>query len=535
MAKTGSITITTVKQEASNNRSKIKVTGSITTSGDSYRESSNSGTYTIKQDNTVLYNGTFKKSAPAKSTTELFTTELWVNHYSNGKSGTISASYDYSSSWCTASNSTSLTDIFTNTIHHYARGFRNGEGTNSNNTLYFLRSTTFVKAYGDKMIITANDATTIPNGFYLVDTYGTASFSSNGSWQSFPLGTEHTQPAKAASIQFDYTPYYYNITYDLDGGTNNTSNPATYNVLYGVSLKAPTKDYYTFNGWEIKTEAKNISLVGASGQNYKFDRILSNIQPGVQYTISLTGKLNSGTATGFRILTYDFTSGTVLTESVTIPFGSNIVKTYTCPSNADASHDIAIIIYAGVNGSTAGNNVTYSDIVVTYRYATGINEGDNATFSSSDDLYSKLGTRMTGNVTAKAIWEPYKYTITFDGNGGTTTIDSLEVAYETSQNNNISQYIPTKQAYEFLGWYSSLADGVQVYDENGLCTNDGTYWLNDVCVYTDNYTLYAQWKALNIAYYKINGEWKLCRSYIKVDNTWKPAIMYIKSNNVFIR
>lgn len=139
------------------------------------------------------------------------------------------------------------------------------------------------------------------------------------------------------------------------------------------------------------------------------------------------------------------------------------------------------------------------------------------------------------DITLYAMWEANTYTITLDGNGGTTTVNSLEVAYETTQNNDVSQYIPQRQAYEFLGWYSSPTGGVQVYDANGLCTNDGTYWLNDVCVHTEDYTLYAQWKALNIAYYKHEGEWKLCRTYIKVDNTWKPAIMYIKSKNKYIR
>lgn len=536
MAKTGSITITQGTQDVANNQTYITVKGTITTSGDSYRGSSNNGTITVTQDNISIYSGTFAKSAPKNSTTDLFEIGFWVIHKSDGSSGTIDASYDYDGGWCTASTSTTLTDItrtFTNKIGHWASGFKNGEGNNGFKDAYNLIDTTFVKSYGEAFQLTSNDATTIPNGFYLVNTFGTSSIS--GTWIGYALGTTVTQQANEMYFEYAYYPINYNIIYDLDGGTNNASNPSTYNVLYGVSLKSPTKPYYTFDGWEIKTEAKNISLVAASGQNYNFDRILSNIQPGVQYTISLTGKLNSGTATGFRILTYDFTSGTILTESVTIPFGSNIVKTYTCPSNADASHDIAIIIYAGVNGSTAGNNVIYSDIVVTYRYATGINEGDNATFSSSSDLYNKLGTRMTGNVTAKAIWQPYKYTITFDGNGGTTTVDSLEVAYETTQNNDIGQYIPQRQAYEFLGWYTSPTGGVQVYDANGVCTNDGIYWLNDVCIYTNDYTLYAQWKVLNIAYYKHKGEWKLCRTYIKENNEWKPAMMYIKSNGTYIR
>ena len=112
----------------------------------------------------------------------------------------------------------------------------------------------------------------------------------------------------------------------------------------------------------------------------------------------------------------------------------------------------------------------------------------------------------------------------------------LDQATEEILNNAIiNTPIPIRQAYEFLGWYSSPTGGVQVYDTNGLCTNDGVYWQNNVCIYTEDYTLYAQWKVLNIAYYKHKGEWKLCRTYIKENNEWKPAMMYIKSNGTYIR
>ncbi len=42
----------------------------------------------------------------------------------------------------------------------------------------------------------------------------------------------------------------YTITYNLDGGTNNSSNPSTYKTGNStITLKAPTKSGYTFAGW----------------------------------------------------------------------------------------------------------------------------------------------------------------------------------------------------------------------------------------------------------------------------------------------
>lgn len=47
-----------------------------------------------------------------------------------------------------------------------------------------------------------------------------------------------------------WTPTTYNITYELDGGTNSGSNPATYNVTTAtITLQNPTKGHDRFEGW----------------------------------------------------------------------------------------------------------------------------------------------------------------------------------------------------------------------------------------------------------------------------------------------
>ena len=64
----------------------------------------------------------------------------------------------------------------------------------------------------------------------------------------------------------DYTPIEYSITYVLDGGTNNPSNPASYTVEDSIVLADPTKSFNDFLGWfnENDEQVTSISL-GSTG------------------------------------------------------------------------------------------------------------------------------------------------------------------------------------------------------------------------------------------------------------------------------
>jgi len=111
MAKTGSIIISQGKQDVVNNQTQITATGTITTSGESWRGSSRTGTISVSQNGVLIYQGSFTSGAAANSTTTLFSIPLTITHDNNGNSGTITASYNYDSGWCSASGSTTLTPI----------------------------------------------------------------------------------------------------------------------------------------------------------------------------------------------------------------------------------------------------------------------------------------------------------------------------------------------------------------------------------------------------------------------------------------
>ena len=70
------------------------------------------------------------------------------------------------------------------------------------------------------------------------------------------------------TAQFIQTINTYTITYNLDGGTNHGTNPATYTVEETITLQDPTKDGYNFLGWYTDERFTNrISQISGSTGN----------------------------------------------------------------------------------------------------------------------------------------------------------------------------------------------------------------------------------------------------------------------------
>ena len=145
------------------------------------------------------------------------------------------------------------TNSYTITISHLCNGFKNGEGNNSNGYAYLLGKTTINANYGTSVTIDSSLAKQIPNGCYLDSSFGSNNISSDGSWTNYTMPYSFTIGSDC-SIEFYYNLNNYSITYEMNGGTNSSSNPTSYNVLYGVSLSEPTREEYKFDGWYCNYE-----------------------------------------------------------------------------------------------------------------------------------------------------------------------------------------------------------------------------------------------------------------------------------------
>ena len=91
-------------------------------------------------------------------------------------------------------------------------------------------------------------------------------FGSEGGDDEFDFGTVITGDTV---IHAKWSPVDYAITYELDGGKNNSKNPASYNIeSESIELKNPSKTGYAFEGWYYDSDFTNAAtriLAGSTG------------------------------------------------------------------------------------------------------------------------------------------------------------------------------------------------------------------------------------------------------------------------------
>ena len=255
--------------------------------------------------------------------------------------------------------------------------------------------------------------------------------SGSGSFTSTTATTTTFKPTAASTIQANFSPIEYTITYEqLNGVTHD--NPPTYTIEdTPLTFTNPTSERtgYTFNGWNPASIA----------QGSTEDKTVTAQWTAKTYTVTF----NQNWAT---------TNG-----------ATSVIATYDSPLP-----------------SIADNLPTKTG----YRFE-GYWDGENGT---GKQYYKADGTSFrnwdkTSSCTLFAKWEQEIYTITLDNQGGDETTEV------TTTYGAILPPVtpPTKIGYVFKG-YNEKADGTGLmwYPETGICE---LVWNK-----TSDATLYAQWE-----------------------------------------
>jgi uncharacterized repeat protein (TIGR02543 family) len=210
----------------------------------------------------------------------------------------------------------------------------------------------------------------------------------------------HTLNA-AVTMHAQWTPVPYTITYNLDGGTNDPGNPASYTIeSEAITLADAARTSYTFAGWYDNSEFTG-GAVSSIPQGSTGNKTLYAKWTPVTYTI--TYYLNDGANNTGNPASY-----TIESETITL---------------AAAARD---------HYNFAG---WYDDSEFNGGAVTEIPQGS------------------TGEVTLYAKWTPVDYPITYHlyegtnnpGNPASYTIESAAITLAD----------PTRGGFDFAGWYDN--------------------------------------------------------------------------------
>ena len=222
---------------------------------------------------------------------------------------------------------------------------------------------------------------------------------------SLPAGSDKITTDLSFTASFE--PISYNINYNLDGGTNNGSNPSTYTVESSVMLSDPTKVGYRFIEWQENGISTTGIPAGSTGA-----KTFTAIWGIDEYTLSY----NLNGAAGTPPASTTLANGTTVSGLAGLPAGI-VYPGYT---------------FDGWSLTPGGSKVT------------------SVTIQDSDiELYAR--------------WNAETYTLFYNRNGGIGGVPAAVGGYTIGQTVTsfaAKPYSLFKQGYTFLGWGTSTNSGV---------------------------------------------------------------------------
>lgn len=301
----------------------------------------------------------------------------------------------------------------------------NGNGSGSGS----MGSVTYLAGSGQKL-----PANKFKRSYYTFTGWNTkkdgkgTSYSDKQLISAFPSGTGST-----ITLYAQWKKTSYKITYNLNGGKNNSKNPASYTHWTAtIRLKNPTRTGYKFGGWYTdKKCTKKVTEIkkGSSGKVTLYAKWTAN-----KYTISFNG--NGSTSGKMNALS-----------------SRKYGKSYKLTANKFKRTGYTFV---GWNTKKNGKGKSYSD----------------------KQSVKNLTSKANGKVTLYAQWKKTTYKIVYNLNGGKNNSKNPDTYTYTTA--TIRLKAPTRKGYTFVGWYSDKK-----------CTKKVTQIKKGT---TGKITLYAKWK-----------------------------------------
>ena len=420
---------------------------------------------------------------------------------------------------------------------------------------------TVTATYGAAMPSIAND---LPKktgytfgGYYTeINGGGTQYYNADGK------SAKNWDKTSATTLYAKWTPVEYTITYDLDGGTNHADNPASYTIeTPTITLQAPTKELYIFDGWysentytnkvtEIKKGTTGDIALYAKWSETKYSvNINTNNRnwgittpSGANWVGPTPVDLTATPHTGYHFTEWKATGGASIADP------NNETTTITATASGTATAHFAEILY-NINVQSSNDahgkveqSAQQAGISTTITITAGPMEGyeftgwsktGDITIASINSATTTLTATSAGTVTAN--FAPKGSTpIYFKANHAWTAANAWFAVYYWNTNNEKgwsilnpicgSDYYKAEvpagyTGFKFVRMRPSTASGYKS-DNGGLNWTNPWNQSGDLVVPTDGKTMFDTKKV----YLKPNDKWK-------TDNMRFAAYFYDDSKN----
>ena len=294
------------------------------------------------------------------------------------------------------------------------------------------------------------------------------------------------------------------ITFNAGGGSGSmdsvTVKTGANYILPACGFTAPTDQ--EFKAWEIGgTEYKVGDSYTVNG-DIEIKALWKNrvITP-TTYTVTVSNDGNgTGTATpstaaagttiiltampneGYHFKEWEVISGGVIIKDnkFLMPNGNVEVKAIFEEDAPPAPTEFTITVKTDGKGTASASHVKAvagTEITLTATPNTGYHFEEWQVVSGGVTIKDDKFTMPSANVEVKAIFEkdappaPTEYTITFDGNGGTPSVDSM-----TTTNRKLTSLPSASQSkHSFDGWYTEKSGGTKITTDTVFHTNTTVY------------------------------------------------------------
>ncbi|MBR6200490.1 MAG: InlB B-repeat-containing protein [Spirochaetales bacterium] len=288
----------------------------------------------------------------------------------------------------------------------------------------------------------------------------------------------------------------HRIIYQNIKNADNSSNPTYFMESESVALADVTTDGYTFDGWYDSSTDGTIVSGWSAGERtddvslwakwtanevtYTVKRYFQNVSgSGYDATADI---VKSGLTEAITDVTADtvtgFTALPIVQQSVAAD-GSTVVSVY---------YDRKVVVYIfNANGGRWNDDSNVKKAVGLYGAEVETTANPSRVGYSFNNWDAEVPAVFGETAeTWTAQWTANSYTIVFDANGGTGTMNSMDMTYGTAKTLTANSF--TKTGYTFLGWSDSSSD-ISAQYTNSQSISNLTIGSGEIV------TLYAIWKA----------------------------------------